>query len=129
MLIQLDGSYHRWLGAGRPPFTLLLAVDDATGSLVDALFCEQEDSHNYFLLMQNLLRRRLPSRFPGNSSELRGSEQLTAGGQWVETLHPPGAEEGSEGHLAVGAQLRAGAAADLAANDQMAQAALGGVVV
>ena len=28
----------------------------------------------------------------GNSSELRGSEQLTAGGQWVETLHPPGAE-------------------------------------
>ena len=51
MLIQLDGSYHRWLGDVRPPFTLLLAVDDA-------LFCKQEDSHNYFLLMQNLLRRR-----------------------------------------------------------------------
>ena len=58
MLIQLDGSYHRWLGDVRPPFTLLLAVDDATGSVVNALFCEQEDSHNYFLLMQNLLRRR-----------------------------------------------------------------------
>ena len=42
----------------RPPLTLLLAVDDATGSVVDALFCQQEDSHNYFLLMQNLLRRR-----------------------------------------------------------------------
>ena len=55
---------HRRLGDGRPPFTLLLAVDDATGSVVDALFCEQEDSHNYFLLMQNLLRRRLLSRFP-----------------------------------------------------------------
>ena len=27
-----------------------------------------------------------------NSSELRGFEQLTAGGQWVETLHAPGAE-------------------------------------
>ena len=64
MLIQLDGSYHRWLGDGRPPFTLLLAVDDATGSVVDARFCEQEDSHNYFLLMQNLLRCRLHSRFP-----------------------------------------------------------------
>ena len=37
MLIQLDGSYHRWLADHRPPFTLLLAVDDA-------LFCEQEDS-------------------------------------------------------------------------------------
>ena len=58
MLIQLDGSYHRWLADHRPPFTLLLAVDDATGSVVNALFCQQEDSHNYFLLMQNLLRRR-----------------------------------------------------------------------
>ena len=58
MLIQLDGSYHRWLGDHRPPFTLLLAVDDATGSVVNALFCPQEDSHNYFLLMQNLLRCR-----------------------------------------------------------------------
>ena len=58
MLIQLDGSYHhRWLADHSPPFTLLLAVDDATGSVVDALFCQQEDSHNYFLLMQNLLRR------------------------------------------------------------------------
>ena len=58
MLIQMDGSYHRWLADHRPPFTLLIAVDDATGSVVDALFCPQEDSHNYFLLMQNLLRRR-----------------------------------------------------------------------
>ena len=58
MLIQLDGSYHRWLADHSPPFTLLLAVDDATGSVVNALFCQQEDSHNYFLLMQNLLRRR-----------------------------------------------------------------------
>ena len=37
MLIQLDGSYHRWLGDHSPPFTLLLAVDDATGSVVNAL--------------------------------------------------------------------------------------------
>ena len=35
-----------------PPFTLLIAVDDATGTVVDALFCEQEDAHNYFLLLQ-----------------------------------------------------------------------------
>ena len=58
MLIQLDGSYHRWLGDNSPPFTLLLAVDDATGAVVNALFCPQEDSLNYFLLMQGLLRRR-----------------------------------------------------------------------
>ena len=41
MLIQLDGSYHRWLADHIPPFTLLLAVDDA-------LFWEPEDSRNYF---------------------------------------------------------------------------------
>ncbi len=64
MLIQLDGGYHRCLADSSPPFTLLLAVDDATGAVVNALFCEQEDSHNYFLLMQSLLRCRLHSRFP-----------------------------------------------------------------
>ena len=41
----------------------------------------------------------------------------------------PGAEDGCQRHLALGALLRAGAAADLAADDQMTQAALGGVVV
>ena len=58
MLIQLDGIYHRWLADHSPPFTLLLAVDNATGSVINARFCEQEDRRNYFLLMQNLLRRR-----------------------------------------------------------------------
>ena len=58
MLIQLDGSHHRWLGDLSPPFTLLLAVDDATGAVANALFCEQEDSLGYFLLMQGVIRRR-----------------------------------------------------------------------
>ena len=51
MLIQMDGSYHRWLGDRMPPFALLIAVDDATGTVVDALFCEKEDAHSYFLLI------------------------------------------------------------------------------
>ena len=50
MLIQVDGSHHPWLGDQVPPFTLLIAVDDATGTVVDALFCQQEDAHSYFLL-------------------------------------------------------------------------------
>ena len=58
MLIQMDGSHHPWLGHQVPPFTLLIAVDDATGTVVDALFSEREDAHSYFLLMQGLLRRR-----------------------------------------------------------------------
>ena len=55
MLIQMDGSYHRWLGEAGPQFTLLLAVDDATGAVVNALFCERENARNYFLLMQELV--------------------------------------------------------------------------
>ena len=38
MLIQIDGSHHGWLGGNGPQFTLLLAVDDATGMVVNALF-------------------------------------------------------------------------------------------
>ena len=57
MLIQVDGSHHRWLGDDGPPFALLLAVDDATGIVVNALFCEQENTRDYFLLMRGLIQR------------------------------------------------------------------------
>ena len=56
MLIQLDGSHHPWLGHQVPPFALLIAVDDATGTVVDALFSEQEDAHSYFVLIQGLVQ-------------------------------------------------------------------------
>ena len=58
MLIQLDGSHHRWLGEDGPQFALLFAVDDATGAVEGALFCDQEDSRSYFLLLQGLIPRR-----------------------------------------------------------------------
>ena len=58
MLIQLDGSYHRWLGEDGPQFTILFAVDDATGCVVNALFCDHENTSSYFLLMQGLIHRR-----------------------------------------------------------------------
>ena len=57
MLVQVDGSHHRWLGDHGPAFALLLAVDDATGSVVNALFCKQENTRDYFLLMRGLLQR------------------------------------------------------------------------
>ena len=58
MLIQMDGSYHPWLADQTPPFTLLIAVDDATGKVMDARFCEQEDTRGYFLLIRALVERR-----------------------------------------------------------------------
>ena len=65
----------------------------------------------------------------GNCSDLRGSEQLAAGGEGVQASCAPGAEDRCQRHLALGTTFRPGAAADLAADNQMAQAALGGVVV
>ncbi len=58
MLIQLDSSHHRWLGEDGTQFALLFAVDDATGAVVNALFCEREDSRSCFLLLQGLIQRR-----------------------------------------------------------------------
>ena len=56
MLIQMDRSYHPWLGDQVPPFTLLIAVDDATGTVVNALLCEKEEAYTYFLLIQDLVQ-------------------------------------------------------------------------
>ena len=42
-------------------------------------------------------------RFGRNCSELRGSEQPAAFQEGIETSGPPGAKEGCQGHLAVGA--------------------------
>jgi transposase len=57
MLVQMDGSYHDWLEGRGPWLTLLLAVDDATGTIPFALFREHEDSHGYFLLLEGIVRR------------------------------------------------------------------------
>lgn len=57
MLIQMDGSYHPWLGDLFPSFTLLIAVDDATGKVVSAWFCEHEDARSYFLMIRSLVER------------------------------------------------------------------------
>lgn len=57
MLLQLDGSKHRWLGEDLPWLTLLAAIDDATGKVVGALFREQEDAQGYFLLLQGIVAR------------------------------------------------------------------------
>ena len=65
----------------------------------------------------------------GNCSDLRGSEQLAAGGERVQASCAPGAEDRCQRHLALGTTFRPGAPADLAADNHMAQAALGGVVV
>ncbi len=58
MLVQIDGSHHRWLEDRGPRFALLLAVDDATGTVPRALFRPQEDAAGYLLLMEGMIKRR-----------------------------------------------------------------------
>ena len=57
MLMQVDGSHHPWLGDGGPHFTLLLAVDDATGTVANAVFRPEEDTRGHFDLMEGLIQR------------------------------------------------------------------------
>jgi hypothetical protein len=58
MLVQIDGSHHRWLGESGSCLTLLLDVDYATGTVPYALFREQEDTEGYFYLMKGIIQRR-----------------------------------------------------------------------
>ena len=58
LLLQIDGSHHRWLGEGGRRFALLLTVDDATGTVPAAMFCREEDTSSYFLLMNKLIQQR-----------------------------------------------------------------------
>jgi len=58
MLLQVDGSRHRWLGQDRPWLTLIAGIDDATGDVPWAVFREQEDAAGYLLLLQQVVRRR-----------------------------------------------------------------------
>ena len=57
MLLQVDGSHHRWLEERGPEFTLLVAVDDATGTVPYALFQDEEDTEGYFRLMTGVIQR------------------------------------------------------------------------
>ena len=52
LMVQGDGSFHRWFGAHRPPACLIVLIDDAT-NVVQALFAEQE----YTTAVLTLLRR------------------------------------------------------------------------
>jgi len=57
ILLQLDGSHHRWLEDRGPWLTLFLAIDDATGTVPYAIFREREDTLGYFELLKVIISR------------------------------------------------------------------------
>jgi transposase len=57
LLVQMDGSDHPWLEDRGPRLVLLAAIDDATGEVLAGVFRPTEDTHGYFLLLRQLIRR------------------------------------------------------------------------
>ena len=57
LLVQIDGSDHPWLEDRGPKLTLLIAVDDATGTVAQAVFRTGEDTRGYLVLLEGLVRQ------------------------------------------------------------------------
>ena len=54
----VGGSQSPWLEDRGPELTLLIAVGDATGTEAQAAFHTTEDSREYLMLLEALVRRR-----------------------------------------------------------------------
>lgn len=57
IMVQWDGSPHRWFGDDNPPCCLMNAVDDATGEPLAMMFVPAESSAAYLRLLDMILRR------------------------------------------------------------------------
>ena len=57
LLVQVDGSRHDWLEGRGPWLTLVGGIDDATGTVVGAVFREQEDGVGYLTVVRDMARR------------------------------------------------------------------------
>ena len=93
-MLQLDGSYHDWLEERGPWLTLLLAIDDATGTAPYALFREREDTRGYLSLLQGIIEGKgipLSVYTDGHAvfQSRRDFSEVTVGGsstQWSRAL-------------------------------------------
>jgi hypothetical protein len=56
-LIQIDGCDHEWFEDRAVRCTLLVFVDDATGALMELLFCESESTFSYFTALRSYLEQ------------------------------------------------------------------------
>lgn len=54
-LLLWDGSAHRWFGEKFGEYSLMAAIDDATGKLICGVFAEQEDAQSYLICLRQLV--------------------------------------------------------------------------
>jgi hypothetical protein len=76
-MVFIDGSPHPWFGTARPPATLILATDDATGKPLWGLFAAQETLAACFEVFYHVARR----------FGLPGTLYLDRAGQFTTTRH------------------------------------------
>ncbi len=55
MMLQIDGSKHLWFGPDGGYFTLIWAIDDATGRVCGAVFRAEEDCVGYMLMLRQII--------------------------------------------------------------------------
>jgi hypothetical protein len=54
-LLLWDGSPHRWFGEKFGEWSLMAAIDDATGKLVCGVFARQEDAQSYLTCLRQIV--------------------------------------------------------------------------
>lgn len=100
-LVLIDGSDYAWMGARRPPFTLVGTLDDATGDPLSLVRRDHEDLHGFTQALRDLIRGfGLPEALYGDQTgiavrndrhwtldeELRGQQDPTQFGQMLAEL-------------------------------------------
>ena len=100
-LVLIDGSRHDWLEGRGPVFTLVGAIDDATGWILALALREEEDLHGYFEMFGQVLEQHgLPVALYGDrfgalvrnddhwstEEQLAGRQSPTQFGQLLEEL-------------------------------------------
>src|SRR5438270_16613 len=58
LMVLWDGSPHPWFGPTEPACTLMAAIEDADGELLEAFFCPQETSLAYLKLLEGIVRKK-----------------------------------------------------------------------
>lgn len=83
LMIQMDGSEHRWL-AGQPPCVLIAGIDDATSEIPYGVFVPSENLEGYLLVIREmLLRKGLPGViYVDHASWLSGTNKYDESGQF-----------------------------------------------
>jgi len=54
MIVQMDASLHQWLEDRYPSFSLVSAIDDATGKVLGAILRKREDLEGYFEVLKQV---------------------------------------------------------------------------